>query len=131
MTKEEAHKIFADWKEYIEFGDKLSKLFTVVPKYFLPYPMDTLEEALNIVAKEYFDAGDKSMAKNIQETMALHMAGYFLAPSNTEMTDDEIFEHMKEKLERILANPELKRGIIENMRNTQSSWIKFRSQKKQ
>lgn len=129
MKKEEAKKIYKDWKEYIEIGEKLSRIFIVVPKYFLPYPIKTLEEALNIIAKEYFDAGDKQMAKNIQETMVLHMGGYYLTQSHTEMTDEEVFENMKKQLDFILVNAKLREAVIKNLKESQESWIKFRNSK--
>ena len=59
MTKEEARIIFKSWQDYQEIGDRFLSFMLRVPESFLPYPADTLEEALNIIAKDYFDSGDK------------------------------------------------------------------------
>jgi len=60
MTFEDANKIFQDWQRYMEINNKLSKIFMgfSLPKSFLPYPMEVLEEAINIVAKAYSDNKD-------------------------------------------------------------------------
>lgn len=86
-------------------------------------------QSKNIVAKEYFDAGDKKTANDIQEMMMLHMGGYFVTPPHTEKTDEEVLETMKKQLELILANPDLKKTVLKNLRETQENWIKFRNQK--
>ena len=39
-----------------------------IPKSLLPYSVEYIEEALNIVAKSYHDKGDQKMVNNIQET---------------------------------------------------------------
>ena len=131
MTKEEARIIFKSWQDYIEIADKLSKIFSVVPESFLPYPVDTLEEALNITAKDFFDSGDKKMSNNIQELMPSHLAPYYFTESGVtgiKIKDEEAIEWMKRELDLIEKNPELKKTIVKSLKETQDNWIKSRSQ---
>lgn len=133
MTNGEAGKIFDVWREYIEIAEKLHTIFHVVPESFLPYPADVLEKALNMVAKDYFDAGDKRMAKNIQEMMALHLMPYNitvengeLTSTNEKLTDEEVLGEMKKKLDLILSNPELKDAVLANLKRVRDSWAKVK-----
>lgn len=113
MTKEQADKIFKEWQAYVEIADKLSNIFTVVPESFLPYPLKTMEEALNIVAKKYFDSGNKEMSKNIQETMVSWL--------NCK-EDEEALILMKKDLELTLSNKDLREVRLENLRRSSKSW---------
>src|SRR4030042_4110955 len=102
MTKEEARKIFKSWQDYMEIADKLHKLFCHVPESFLPYPVDTLEEALNITAKDYFDSGDKEMSENIQRTMSYYLTSFYFTESGvtgSKITDEGSIESMKRELD--------------------------------
>lgn len=60
MTIKEANKIIQVWGVYLEYmHGKLSLLFMAhIPESFLPYPQDVLEEAINIMAKYYYNVGD-------------------------------------------------------------------------
>jgi len=131
MTIEEAKKIYNVWRDYIEIADKLHSIFHIVPESFLPYPAEELEEALNIVAKDYFDAGDKKTARNIQEVMTAHLMPYHMTVINGELTstnekptDEEVLGEMKEKLDLILSNPELKEAVLANLKRVRDSWLK-------
>lgn len=129
MTMDEAKKIYENWKESIETLDKMLKIFTVIPESFLPYPAETLEEALNIIAKNYFDMGNKRMAENIQETMMYHVGGlYFTSDGNPDrkITDEEALLSMKKRLDLIFENPELKKVFLETLSKTQESWAKLK-----
>lgn len=125
MTKEKAYKIFEGWQNYIETGDKLMKVFTQIPESFLPYPVEILEEALNIVAKECFDNGDKDTANTIQHSIAYHLGGFYLNESNSfkKITDEEALQSMKKKLDIILENKDLKEAVLKVMEDTQNSWL--------
>jgi hypothetical protein len=128
MTIDEAKKIFNVWKEYIEIAEKLRTLFVVVPEAFLPYAADTLEEALNIVAKDFFDSGNKRMANNIQETMCLHLIPYYIpSGGNARLTDEEVLKLMKKNLDLILENPKLMDATIQSLKRSQHSWIQSRT----
>jgi hypothetical protein len=108
MTFTEAENIFKSWKEYVNFANKLSQIFSKIPESFLPYPLEVLEEALNVVAKKHFDNGDTEMAKNIQLTMAAFLFSH--------TNDEEAIISMNQSLELILKNPELKNTSLENLR---------------
>lgn len=118
MTNQEAEKIFKEWQGYVEIADKLSKIFTVIPESFLPYPLETMEEALNIIAKKYFDSGNKEISRSIQETMFLWL--------NCK-EDGEALISMKEKLDLILNDPELKEIHLENLQTSRDSWLESKS----
>ena len=126
MTDDEANIIFRGWQNYAETADKFSKLMLTPPASFLPYPVDILEDALNIVAKERYDAGDREIAETIQGHMALHLVAYFLPNSKKIMTDEEALEKMRDTLDLILNNPSLKEVVLENLRNSQRSWMDTR-----
>lgn len=114
----------------METADKFSKLMLTPPESFLPYPVAAIEEALNMIAKDYFDAGDKKMAETIQTTMASYLTGYFMSFSEGKMvtldkpkTDEEMLEGMKKSLDLILSDPALKKTVLENLQKAQESWI--------
>jgi hypothetical protein len=116
MTFEEAEKIFKSWQGYMEIVDKLGKIFIQLPESFLPYPSDILEEALNIVAKDFFDNGNKKMSNTIQETMS----GYL-----TMHTDDEVaLASMHHSLELMSKHPKLKETYLETLKECQDFWLK-------
>ena len=119
MTKEDAWIIFESWQKYMEFADKFSKLMLTIPASFLPYPSDTLEEALNIIAKDYFDSGDIERSKIIQSTIA----AYLWSVKN----DDEAITKMKKTIDLIEQNPELKKTLLKSLKECQDNWIKSRN----
>jgi hypothetical protein len=82
---------------------------------------------LNIVAKEYFDMGDKRTARNIQETLMLHTVGLAFTPEGVTgrtLTDEEALITMRQTLDLILEHPELKAAHLENLKEAQESWAK-------
>ena len=135
MTFDEASKIFKSWQDYIEIADKLSKIFSVVPESFLPYPVETLEEALNMIAKHAFDSGNKKMADSIQKTMG-HLVGYYLTTStgklavaDDKLTDEEVIKKMKRDLDFMFEDPELLKTKLENLKKSRDSWAEFKERK--
>jgi hypothetical protein len=123
VTQEEAEKIFKSWLDYLETADKFSKLMLPVPESFLPYPVKMLEEAMNIVAKDYFDSGDHKYAKSIQDNMG-HLARSF--KGGRLMTDEEALEEMKSTLDMILQDTKLMKLLLRNLKESQKSWMKSR-----
>lgn len=124
MTKEEARIIFKSWQDYQEIADKFLKFMLRVPESFLPYPADTLNEALNIIAKDYFDSGDKEKSEVIKNNMS-----YYLSPFFNEkgvIKDEEAITNMKKMLDLIEQSPKLKKAIIKSLKESQDSWIKSR-----
>ena len=132
MTFEEPIKIFKDWKEYMEIADKLGKLFILVPESFLPYPVETLEQAMNIVAKSYFDSGNKRAADDIQESMGKYLTGYYLPVEGhvvigNKLTDEEVLKKMKMELDFMFEHPELLKIKLGSLKKAKESWSKFKS----
>lgn len=128
MTKEEADKIFKCWQEYMEIAGKLKKLFAVVPESFLPYPADTIIEALTIIEKDFLDSGNEEASKTIQGTMILWLSPYITEFGfyNTKINDEEAIRLMKRQLDQIEKNPEWIKEIAKSLKETQDSWIKSR-----
>ena len=118
MTKGEARKIFKSWQEYMEIADKLRKLFSSIPESFLPYPKEILEEAINMVAREYFDAGDKKMVNTIETTLA----GFLWIHKG----DGEAIDGMYRDLELMLRHPDLKKIKIKKLIERKEFWLKDR-----
>lgn len=114
MTIDEAEKLFAAWQGYVESADKMSRIFVHIPESFLPYPADALEEALNIVAKRYFDAGNRKLANSIQESMAAWLG--------CVRGDDEAIQDMKRTLDVFLASPATKQTMLDGLMKTRDSW---------
>jgi len=125
MTKEEARIIYKSWQNYMEIADIFLRLMLPVPESFLPYPADTLEEALNITAKGFFDSGDKKASNTIKESMGLHLLPFF--NDKGVIKDEEAITNMKKMLDLIEQNPELKKTVLEKLKESQDSWIKSRS----
>ena len=102
MTINEAQVIFKSWQDYMEIADKFKRLMLPVPESFLPYPADVLEEALNIIAKHYFDSGNKKMSENIKGTMS-YLLPFFMtnAETGSMRTDEEAITDMKKMLDLI------------------------------
>jgi hypothetical protein len=72
MTLNEADKIVHIWGKFVEYvSGKLFLIFGAqIPESFLPYPKDTIEEALNIIAEYHHKAGNHQLVKHLQETLA-------------------------------------------------------------
>jgi hypothetical protein len=127
MTLNDALVIFKSWQDYMEIADKFNRLMLPVPESFLPYPADILEEALNIVAKHYFDSGNKRMSENIKETMS-YLLPFFMTKAETgsRRTDAEAITDMKKILDLIEQDPKLKKTLLKSLKECQDSWIKSR-----
>lgn len=116
MTSEEADKIFKSWQEYMEIVDKLDRIFSQLPESFLPYPPEILEEALNIVAKRFFDTGDKKMSETVQETMSAFLTMH--------ANDEDAIASMHQSLGLMLNHPKLKETYLEKLKECRDSWLK-------
>lgn len=71
MTLDEADKIVRIWGIYLEhFWGKLNIAFMArIPYSFLPFPIKTLEEAINIIAEYYYEQDDKKTMEAIQASI--------------------------------------------------------------
>jgi len=128
MTINEAQVIFKSWQDYMEIADKFNRLMLPVPESFLPYPADVLEEALNIIAKYYFDSGNKKMSENIKETKMSYLLPFFMtnAETGSRRTDEEAITGMKKMLDLIEQDPKLKKALLKSLKECQDGWIKSR-----
>lgn len=127
MTKEDAGIIYQSWQNYMEIAEKFSCLMLSVPESFLPYPVDALEEALNIIAKDFFDSGNKEMAEIIQTTMASYLLPFFFEEKERLTKDEEAITRMKNMLDMMEENPDLKKTLLKKLKECQDGWIKSRS----
>jgi hypothetical protein len=119
MTTKEAEKIFKEWQEYQEINDKLQKILSPsIPRSFLPYPSEVLEEALNMIAKRYFDAGDKEGSEFIQRSMGSLMS---------YKKDEEAVEGLIKRFNMLKDHADLKDISIANLRKSRDSWAKFKN----
>ena len=71
MTIAEAKIIYDSWINYMEIASKFAALMFLVPESFLPYPADTIEEALTIIANEFLNCGDKEASEKLLNNMSL------------------------------------------------------------
>lgn len=128
MTKNEALVIFKCWQDYMEIAEKFHRLMLPVPESFLPYPADVLEEALNIIAKSYFDSGNQKMSEDIKKTMSLYLLPFFMTKEETgaRRTDEEAITDMKKMLDLIEQDTTLKKALLKSLKECQDSWIKSR-----
>lgn len=116
MTHEEAKKIYDDWLSFIEFADKFKKVFTKIPESFLPYSVSTIEEALNIIAKDFFYAGDKETANHIQNVMIYQLL--------SAINDKEAMDCIKRDLDLMYEDPELRDIKLEKLKECRDLWLK-------
>ena len=112
----EAKEIYKVWKEWFwPCHFLLDSVFgPTIPESFLPYPKDVLEEALNIVAKHYYDSGNIQISKAIQETMPCILCY-------------EENEKAWEEASKMFSNPKMMRamlGFVENFKKDYISWLK-------
>lgn len=126
MAKDEVDRVFNAWQNYAETADKLFQLGITPPESFLPYPLLILEEAINVVAKKYFDAGDKETSEVIQRHATLHLMPYYLTPLKKPMSDEEALEGMIKSLTQTFNDLALRSAILTNLKKSQSSWMSAR-----
>jgi hypothetical protein len=115
MTINEATKIFNYWKEYAEINSKLMQLMCPIPESFLPYPKETLEEALNIISKIYFDSGDFKTSEAIKDTMCFLLS---------YIKDEEAYDMFINST--VFKDPKLREAILNNLKKTRDSWAKYK-----
>jgi hypothetical protein len=126
MTNAEANRIFMAWQAYLETADRFRTLMLTPPESFLPYPVEELEEASNIVAKRLYNAGDNKTTEDIQQLMVLHLGGYYVVESKRRMTDEEALAKMKKQLDFLFQHPDLMMALLGKLKESQESWMKVR-----
>ncbi|MEK7520048.1 MAG: hypothetical protein AAB581_02290 [Patescibacteria group bacterium] len=72
MTLDEASKIVQIWGIYLEyFQGKLIFIFSAsIPESFLPFPLKTIEEAVNIVTEQHHNTGNQEAVRALQVGIA-------------------------------------------------------------
>ena len=114
MTLDEANRIAHIWGRYIEYcQDRLRALFIAgIPESLLPYPLETIEEAINIASKHYHDAGDLKASKLL--TDSLFRCLVFYKDDETALKGAAVKFNL----------PNVREAISSNMKAVQKSWIK-------
>lgn len=118
MQFDEADKVFKTWsKWYWPCHFMLRAIFIgKIPESFLPYPKNVLEEALNIIAKDYYDKGDVETSRGIQGAIA-YLGSY---------AEDE---KALEQASQTFFNPKMKETVLLYITNYKKDWIKSLDQK--
>jgi hypothetical protein len=113
MTLDHASKIVAIWGTYLEYmGGKLNLIFGAnIPESLLPFPINTLEQALNIVAEYHHNLGNKDAVRDLQGSI-----GWL-----TAFTDDDKALLQAAKL---FNNSEWREAMLPALKNFQNDWIK-------
>jgi hypothetical protein len=112
----EANEIFNNWRQwYWPCHFILWTVFFVsgIPESFLLYPINVLEEALNIVAKSYWDKGDRKNSDLIKSGIG-SLASY--------EKDEEAFKWASKNF----SNPNMMKAIhfrIEAFKKDWTSWL--------
>lgn len=111
MNFDEANNIYKIWKQwYWPCHFMLHSIFmSKIPSSFLPYPTKVLEEALNIVAEDYFNAGDKNASKTIQDSIS-SLAAY--------SEDEEALDQAA----KILSDPKFRKVTLSYISNFKTDW---------
>src|SRR3989344_3528707 len=116
MTTQEAEAVFRDWQDFAEINSKLIAIFSAsIPESFLPHSKDTLEEALNIIAKHHHDHGNHQMSETIQE----HMASIMFYKD-----DEEALNGIVDSF--VLRDVQLRKAHLKNLKDARDSWAKFK-----
>jgi len=112
MTLNEAEKIVQIWGKFVEYvSGKLTFIFGAqIPESFLPYPKDTLLEALNIIAEYQHKAGNHQAVRHLQAISA-HLIAY---------VDDE--EALLQAAKNF-NNPNWRKALLPGFKQFQENWI--------
>jgi hypothetical protein len=113
MTLNEASKITEIWGRYLEYmGGKLLIVFGArIPKSFLPFPVDTLEEALNIMIEHYHKTGNRQVVDSLEGSFGA-LTGY--------VDDEEAISEAAKKF----SEPMWRERSIPALKKFQNDWIK-------
>ena len=115
MTVEEANKIVHIWGKYLEHcSGRLNMLFLhdkgKIPESLLPYSKSTLDEALNVMDKHYFDISNKRGMELMRQTMMLlELYG----------DDEEAIQHAGKNF----CDTKQRQRIISAIKDWQQTWL--------
>lgn len=120
MTLEDAEKIYEVWKVYLEFHDKLFRIFIgKIPESFLPFPKDILVEALGIIGNTYFQIALAKDKENFKEI--------YLSLGALYVDDEEAIEALMYKL----SIPKVRKSLLEHLKEAHMEWFKINMKKNQ
>jgi hypothetical protein len=116
MEIKEAIKIYRDFKEIIEYSDKMISLFggADLPESMLPYPVSTIDEALCIVEQEMRNKNLILEATALSEAKFFHLSCYH--------KDNQALESMFKHLEMMMQNDEYKQRCLDNLKRSSEIW---------
>ncbi len=120
MTHQEAKKIFKEYQDYMEIHSKMNLLFASLPESFLPYSVDVINEALNIIAESFNNKGDNNSINKIRETQK------FLFIYDV---DEKALMSMTRKLNIIQEDKRFKELFLKRLKENKEDWLKFKMNK--
>jgi hypothetical protein len=114
MTLDKASKIVKIWGIYLEYmGGKLNLIFgACIPESFLPFPIETLEEALNAVAEHHHNMGNKDGVKALD--------GSFGALTGYKDDEEAVLQAAK-----LFNDPKWREAMLPVFKKFQKDWIKI------
>ncbi len=120
MTISEADEIFKVWQQWFwPFHSLLDSIFRLagIPESFLPYPKNTIDEALEIILKIYGNSANPEILRSIETTKS------FLS----------IYDNDKDVFDTFIKNLSIP-GMVDitsnNIKKFTSDWIDWQRQQK-
>ena len=113
MTFDKANKIVHIGGAYLEYcqGRLHSIFLSNIPESFLPFPKETIEEALNIVAEHHHNMGNQDEVKLLQKSM-----GWLLCYKDDE---EAVLQAAK-----LFNDPKWREAMLPAFKKFQKDWIK-------
>ena len=113
MTFDKASKIVNIWGIYLEYmGGKLNLIFGAsIPESLLPFPIETLEQALNTVAEHHHKMGNNDVVKDLHRSIGC-LTGY---------KDDE---EAVLQAARLFNDPKWREAVLPVFKRFQKDWIR-------
>lgn len=118
MTIIEAEKIFEEWKQFQEINTKLVSVFSGIPESFLPYSIQTIVEATDIISNDYINKGENEYVKTIKETQ-LYLLSY--------LKDEDALDLIIRDSEMMSKSAEFKEVTLKNLKLNRDSWANIKS----
>lgn len=112
MKLEEASKIVNIWGIHLEyfFGKLLFVFGAKIPESFLPFPAETIEEAVNIIAEQHHNNGNQEAVEALQSTLG-NLVGY--------VDDKEAVERAAE----FFTDPKWQEKMLPAFKKAQQDWM--------
>lgn len=113
MTFNEASKIVKIWGVFLEFASgKLLTFFGAhIPESFLPFPKETIEKALNVLAEYHHNIGNQDEVKLLQSSIGALLL--YVDDEEAVLNTVKRFEDVK-----------LREAVLLALKKFQNDWIK-------